>query len=109
MFEKFLPTINLVEAVAGDSVGLLLRGVKREDLRRGMVVVAPNSIETHDHVMAKVYILTKEEGGFGKPILHRMKAQLYTLTADCKFPIDLVDKDMVLPGEDVQIRIGVSL
>lgn len=74
-----------------------------------MVLAAPDSMAIHDHVMTKVYILTKEEGGFNKPLLHRMRCTLYTMTADIKFALDLLDKEMVLPGEDVQVRVRVSL
>lgn len=99
---------TLEEAVAGDSVGLLIKNIKREDLKRGMVAAAPNTLEMHDNVLAKAYILTADEGGMGKPILHRMRAILFTLLADIRFVVDLMDKDMVLPGEDVTIKIGLG-
>lgn len=96
------------DARAGDSIGALIRGVKREDVRRGMVLCAPGAMQLCDHAMAKVYFLTKEEGGFQKPILKHLVATLYTLTCDMKFKLDMLEKDMVMPGEDVEMRIQVS-
>ena len=100
MFKQILD-----DARAGDSIGALIRGVKREDVRRGMVLCAPGSLQLSDQAMAKVYFLNKEEGGFPKPILTHLVSTLFTMTADMKFKLDFIDKEMVMPGEDIEMRI----
>lgn len=99
MFHKILD-----QAEAGDQLGILLRGVKREDVRRGMCLVKPGTAKMYNRVEAKVYLMTKEEGGREKPITPTYQPQLYSKTWDIparvKFP---QGKDLIMPGEDVTL------
>ncbi|XP_044159165.1 elongation factor Tu, mitochondrial [Bufo gargarizans] len=96
MFHK-----SLDRAEAGDNLGALVRGLKREDVRRGMVMCKPGSIKPHQKVMAQVYILSKEEGGRHKPFVSNFLPVMFSLTWDMSVRITLPDgKEMVMPGED---------
>ncbi|XP_076244042.1 elongation factor Tu [Calliopsis andreniformis] len=90
----------LEEAQAGDQLGALLRGLKREDVRRGMILCKPGSIKAHDQLECKIYMLTHAEGGKKKPISHQIHAQMYCKTWDCTTELNLKNKSLVMPGED---------
>ncbi|RZF36544.1 hypothetical protein LSTR_LSTR010655 [Laodelphax striatellus] len=100
--EMFHKTLD--EAHAGDQLGMLCRGVKRDDVRRGMVACKPGSMKTEDHVEAQVYLLNKEEGGREKPITPYFKIQMFSRTWDCAAQVNM-DKDMVMPGEDIKMTL----
>ena len=101
MFRKILD-----EAQAGDNVGLLLRGVDKEELERGMVIVAPGSITPHTKFNAEVYVLTKDEGGRHKPFFTGYRPQFYFRTTDVTGSIKLPeDREMVMPGDNVSIEV----
>ncbi|XP_057673774.1 elongation factor Tu, mitochondrial isoform X2 [Corythoichthys intestinalis] len=99
MFHK-----SLDRAEAGDNMGALVRGLKREDVRRGMVMCKPGSIKPHQKVQAQVYILSKEEGGRHKPFVSNFIPVMFSLTWDmaCKVTLSS-DKEMVMPGEDTSL------
>ena len=101
MFRKTLP-----EGEAGDNVGLLLRGIDKEEVKRGMVVVHPGAITPHDHFKASIYVLKKEEGGRHTPFGNRYRPQFYLRTMDCTGEITLPEGvDMVMPGDNVEIEV----
>lgn len=90
----------LDEARAGDQLGALIRGVKRDEVKRGMVVCKPGTTKAVDHVQAQVYILKKEEGGRHRPFTHFFQLQMYSKTWDCSAQVQIENKDLVMPGED---------
>jgi elongation factor Tu len=97
MFRK-----SMDEAIAGDNVGLLLRGVEKDDLERGMVVCAPKSITPHTKFKAQVYVLTKEEGGRHTPFFNGYRPQFYFRTTDVTGVAQLPEgREMVMPGDNV--------
>lgn len=99
MFRKLLD-----EGVAGDNVGVLLRGTKREEVERGQVLAAPGSITPHTKFEAEVYVLSKEEGGRHKPFFKGYKPQFYFRTTDVTGEIELENGvEMVMPGDNVKI------
>ncbi len=101
MFHKLLD-----EGQAGDNVGLLLRGVERTDVERGMVIAAPKSITPHKKFMSEVYVLTKEEGGRHKPFFNGYRPQFYIRTMDVTGNIELPDNvEMVMPGDNVNLQV----
>jgi len=101
MFRKLLD-----EGQAGDNVGLLLRGTKKEEVERGQVLCKPGSIQPHTDFEAEVYILTKEEGGRHTPFFSNYRPQFYFSTTDVTGTIELPkDKEMVLPGDNVNIIV----
>ena len=101
MFHKVLD-----EAIAGDNVGLLLRGIDRREIRRGMVVAAPGSIKPHKRFRAQVYVLRKEEGGRHKPFFSGYRPQFYLRTADVTGTIQLPEGvEMVMPGDHVNLEV----
>jgi elongation factor Tu len=99
MFHKILD-----QAEAGDQLGMLLRGIKREDVRRGMALVKPGTAKIYNRFEAKVYLMTKDEGGREKPLTPTYQPQLFSKTWDIparlKFP---AGKELAMPGEDVQM------
>ena len=99
MFHKILD-----QAEAGDQLGILLRGIKRDDVRRGMCLVKPNSAKIYNRFEAKVYLMTKEEGGREKPLTPTYQPMLFSKTWDIpaklKFP---TGKELVMPGEDCNL------
>jgi len=101
MFRKLLD-----EGRAGDNVGLLLRGIKREDVERGQVCAAPKSITPHTKFKAEIYVLTKEEGGRHTPFFKGYRPQFYFRTTDvtgvCQLPEGV---EMVMPGDNVTMEI----
>ena len=99
MFRKLLD-----QGQAGDNVGLLLRGTKREDVERGQVLCKPGSIKPHTHFTAEVYVLSKDEGGRHTPFFNNYRPQFYFRTTDVTGSIELpADKEMVMPGDNVSI------
>jgi elongation factor Tu len=101
MFKK-----NLDQGQAGDNVGVLLRGVERDDIERGQVLAKPGSITPHTDFDAEVYILTKEEGGRHTPFFKGYKPQFYFRTTDVTGEVELpADKEMVMPGDTVTFKV----
>jgi elongation factor Tu len=101
MFRKVLDT-----AEAGDNVGLLLRGVDRDDVERGMVIAKPGSIKPHKHFKAEVYVLRKEEGGRHTPFVSGYRPQFYFRTTDVTGEIKLPSGvEMVMPGDNVNMEV----
>ncbi|MBD3249970.1 MAG: elongation factor Tu [Candidatus Pacebacteria bacterium] len=101
MFRKLLD-----QGQAGDNVGLLLRGVKKDDVQRGQVIAKPGSIEPHKKFEAEVYILKKEEGGRHKPFFSGYKPQFYIRTTDVTGEIKLPEGvEMVMPGDNAQMTV----
>ncbi len=99
MFRKLLD-----EGQAGDNVGLLLRGIERTDVERGMVLAAPGSITPHTHFEAEVYVLTKEEGGRHTPFFTGYRPQFYFRTTDVTGNLNLPEGvEMVMPGDNIKI------
>jgi elongation factor Tu len=101
MFRKILD-----RGEAGDNVGLLLRGIDKADIKRGMVVAAPGTITPHTHFKAEVYILKKEEGGRHTPFHNNYRPQFYFRTTDVTGVISLGEgREMVMPGDNVTINV----
>jgi elongation factor Tu len=101
MFHKILDY-----AEPGDAVGVLLRGVEREDIERGQVLAAPGSIKPHTYAEAEVYVLTKEEGGRHTPFFNGYKPQFYIRTTDVTGSIELeAGVEMVMPGDNTRMKI----
>ena len=112
--EKMQSTITGVEMFrkildrgeAGDNVGLLLRGIDKKEIKRGMVIAAPNSITPHTEFKAEVYILKKEEGGRHTPFHNKYRPQFYFRTTDVTGEIELeAGREMVMPGDNVSINV----
>ncbi|PWG00684.1 elongation factor Tu [Levilactobacillus bambusae] len=105
--EMFRKTLDLGEA--GDNVGVLLRGVNREDVVRGQVLAAPGSIQTHKSFHAEVYILTKDEGGRHTPFFSNYRPQFYFHTTDITGVIELPEGvEMVMPGDNVTFDVELQ-
>ncbi|MDR7606549.1 MAG: elongation factor Tu, partial [Armatimonadota bacterium] len=101
MFRKVLD-----EAVAGDNVGVLLRGVEREDVERGMVLAKPGTIKPHTRFLAEVYVLTKEEGGRHTPFFSGYRPQFYFRTTDVTGTVKLPEGvEMVMPGDNINLEV----
>ena len=101
MFRK-----NLAQGQAGDNVGLLLRGIDKAEVKRGMVVVHPGAITPNDHFKASIYVLKKEEGGRHTPFGNKYRPQFYLRTMDCTGEIKLPEGvEMVMPGDNVEIEV----
>ncbi|HNB80675.1 MAG TPA: elongation factor Tu [Chitinophagaceae bacterium] len=101
MFRKLLD-----EGEAGDNAGLLLRGIEKNDIRRGMVICKPGSITPHTEFKAEVYVLSKEEGGRHTPFFNKYRPQFYFRTTDITGEISLpAGTEMVMPGDNVSITV----
>ena len=101
MFRKLLD-----EGRAGDNVGLLLRGVKKDDVERGQVLAKPGSVKPHRHFKAEVYVLSKEEGGRHTPFFNNYRPQFYVRTTDVTGSIKLPEGvEMVMPGDNIQMEV----
>ena len=101
MFRKLLD-----QAIAGDNIGVLLRGVQRTDIERGQVLAKPGSIKPHTHYKGEVYVLTKEEGGRHTPFFPGYRPQFYFRTTDVTGTIELpAGVEMVMPGDNIQMTI----
>ncbi len=105
MFRKLLD-----DGQAGDNVGLLLRGIEKNDVERGMVLAKPGSITPHTEFMAEVYVLTKEEGGRHTPFFKGYRPQFYFRTTDVTGSVELPEGvEMVMPGDNIQMRITLII
>jgi elongation factor Tu len=103
MFRKLLDSAN-----AGDNVGVLLRGTKKEEVERGMVLAKPGSITPHMHFKAEVYVLSKEEGGRHTPFFTNYRPQFYFRTTDVTGTVTLPQGvEMVMPGDNVSVEVKV--
>jgi elongation factor Tu len=101
MFHKILDY-----AEPGDAVGVLLRGVEREDIERGMVIAAPGSIKPHTYADAQIYILSKDEGGRHTPFFNGYKPQFYIRTTDVTGTVELPEgMEMAMPGDNVACKV----
>jgi elongation factor Tu len=101
MFRKLLD-----EGQAGENVGLLLRGTKREDVERGMVVIKPGTTTPHTDFEARVYVLSKEEGGRHTPFFNNYRPQFYVRTTDVTGVVNLPEgTDMVMPGDNTDMSV----
>jgi elongation factor Tu len=101
MFNKMLD-----EGIAGDNVGILLRGIKKEDIERGQVLAAPGSVTPHTEFEAEVYLLSKEEGGRHTPVFAGYKPQFYIRTTDVTGEITLPEgTEMAMPGDTINLKI----
>jgi elongation factor Tu len=101
MFRKLLD-----QGQAGDNVGILLRGTKREDVQRGQVLCKPGSVKPHTHFTAEIYVLSKDEGGRHTPFFNNYRPQFYFRTTDVTGSIELEEgKEMVMPGDNVTITV----
>jgi len=104
MFQK-----SLDQGIAGDNVGLLLRGLKKEDIQRGQVLAAPGSIKPHTKFEAEVYVLSKEEGGRHTPFFSGYRPQFYFRTTDVTGTTKLLGgADMCMPGDNVRIEVELG-
>src|SRR6185503_10079852 len=103
MFRKLLDS-----ATAGDNVGVLLRGTKKEEVERGMVLAKPGSIKPHTKFKAEVYVLTKDEGGRHTPFFNKYRPQFYFRTSDVTGNVTLpAGVEMVMPGDNVSVDVEV--
>ena len=101
MFRKLLD-----QGQAGDNIGVLLRGTKREEVERGQVLAKPGTITPHTHFSGEVYVLSKEEGGRHTPFFSNYRPQFYFRTTDVTGAIELPEgKEMVMPGDNVTITV----
>jgi elongation factor Tu len=103
MFRKLLD-----RGQAGDNVGVLLRGTKRDDVERGQVLAKPGTITPHTHFEAEVYVLSKEEGGRHTPFFKGYRPQFYFRTTDVTGAVELPEGvEMVMPGDNVQMKVNL--
>jgi elongation factor Tu len=103
MFRKLLD-----KASAGDNVGVLLRGTKKDEVERGMVLAKPGSIMPHTHFKAEVYVLSKEEGGRHTPFFNKYRPQFYFRTSDVTGDVTLpAGVEMVMPGDNVSVEVNL--
>ncbi len=103
MFRKLLD-----EGVAGDNIGVLLRGIKREDVERGQVLAKPGSITPHTDFEAEVYVLSREEGGRHTPFFHGYRPQFYFRTTDVTGDVTLEEGvEMVMPGDNTNLNVSL--
>ena len=101
MFNK-----NLQEGMAGDNAGVLLRGLKKEDITRGQVLAKPGTVTPHDNFTSEIYVLKKEEGGRHTPFFNGYKPQFYIRTTDVTGDVTLAEgTEMVMPGDTVKITV----
>jgi elongation factor Tu len=103
MFRKLLD-----EGQAGDNCGLLLRGIKRDDVERGMVLCKPGTIKPHKQFMAEVYVLKKDEGGRHTPFFNGYRPQFYFRTTDVTGNVKLAEgTEMVMPGDNTNVEVNL--
>jgi elongation factor Tu len=101
MFRKLLD-----EGQAGDNVGVLLRGTKREEVERGQVLCVPGSITPHTHFETEIYVLSKDEGGRHTPFFNNYRPQFYFRTTDVTGAMELPEgTEMVMPGDNVKVTV----
>lgn len=101
--EMFHKTLDRGEA--GDNMGVLVRGLKREDVMKGMVAAKPTSVSQHTKFEAQMYVLSKEEGGRHTPFINGYRPQLFIRTGDISCKIELPEGKMVMPGEDASFLV----
>jgi elongation factor Tu len=100
----------LDEGLAGDNVGCLLRGIKREEIERGQVLAKPGSVTPHTKFKANVYVLTKDEGGRHTPFLNGYKPQFYFRTTDVTGTVKLPQGvEMVMPGDNIEMEVELMM
>nr|VFK22991.1 MAG: translation elongation factor 1A (EF-1A/EF-Tu) [Candidatus Kentron sp. MB]VFK26584.1 MAG: translation elongation factor 1A (EF-1A/EF-Tu) [Candidatus Kentron sp. MB]VFK74534.1 MAG: translation elongation factor 1A (EF-1A/EF-Tu) [Candidatus Kentron sp. MB] len=105
MFRKLLD-----EGVAGDNIGVLLRGIKRDQIERGQVLAKPGSITPHTKFEAEVYVLSKDEGGRHTPFFHGYRPQFYFRTTDVTGAVDLPEGvEMVMPGDNIKMTVSLIM
>ncbi len=105
--EMFLKVLDFAQA--GDNAGVLLRGIKREEVERGQVLASPGSITPHTHFKAEVYVLSKDEGGRHTPFFNGYRPQFYFRTTDVTGSIKLPEgQEMVMPGDNTQMEIEMG-
>ena len=101
MFRKLLD-----RGEAGDNCGLLLRGIEKDQIRRGMVIAKPGSITPHTEFKGEIYVLKKEEGGRHTPFHNKYRPQFYFRTTDVTGEVELpADKEMVMPGDTITFKV----
>jgi elongation factor Tu len=101
MFNKTMDS-----GIAGDNVGLLLRGVEKEELERGQVLAAPKSITPHTHFIGQIYVLTKDEGGRHTPFFNGYRPQFYFRTTDVTGSVKLMGgAEMCMPGDNIEMEV----
>ena len=103
MFRKILD-----QGQAGDNVGILLRGVKREDIQRGQVLAKPGTITPHAQFEAEIYCLSKDEGGRHTPFFSGYRPQFYFRTTDVTGTANLTEAEMCMPGDNVKIKVELQ-
>src|SRR5205807_9163658 len=104
MFRKLLD-----QGEAGDNVGLLLRGIEREDIERGQVIAKPGSVKPHTKFQAEVYVLTKEEGGRHTPFFNGYRPQFYIRNTDVTGEVKLKEgTEMVVPGDNTSLEVTLG-
>ena len=103
MFKKLLD-----EGQAGDNVGILLRGIKKDEIQRGQVLAAPKSINPHTKFKGEVYVLSKEEGGRHTPFFSGYRPQFYFRTTDVTGTTALVGAEMCMPGDNVNVEVELG-
>ena len=105
----------LDKAEAGDQLGALIKGIKKDFVRRGMFLCKPGTMEIHNKLEAQIYLLTKEEGGRSKPVLPYFQTVMYNKTWNMPASIEIPDREMVMPGEDTRLiftlayKMGMSV
>jgi elongation factor Tu len=100
----------LDEGVAGDNVGCLLRGTKREEIERGQVLAKPGSVTPHTKFKCNVYVLTKDEGGRHTPFLNGYRPQFYFRTTDVTGTVKLpAGTEMVMPGDNIEMEVELMM
>jgi elongation factor Tu len=105
--EMFNKTLN--EGIAGDNVGILLRGTKKEEVQRGQVLAAPKTIKPHTKFECEVYVLSKEEGGRHTPFFNGYKPQFYFRTTDVTGAANLLGgAEMCMPGDNVKLLVDLG-
>ncbi|MCZ6786730.1 MAG: EF-Tu/IF-2/RF-3 family GTPase, partial [Planctomycetota bacterium] len=103
--EMFNKTLDSGEA--GDNVGILLRGIEKDDLERGMVLAQPKSITPHTKFEGEVYVLTKEEGGRHSPFFNGSRPQFFFRTTDVTGAINLEGAEMCMPGDNIKVIVEI--
>ena len=103
MFNKTLDS-----GVAGDNVGCLLRGLKKDEVERGQVLAAPKSITPHTKFEGQVYVLTQEEGGRHTPFFNGYRPQFYFRTTDVTGGLTLKGAEMCMPGDNIMFEVGLG-
>lgn len=102
MFKK-----SLERAEAGDQLGALLRGLKRDELRRGLVLGKPGTLRMYNHFEAQIYLLSKEESGRAKPVTPYFQPQMFCTTWDAPALLEIPHKDLIMPGEDAKVIVNL--